>query len=108
MESIMSGMVKLRIDVEFSPVFEAACRSPHLSLELEEQEATVKRLLHRLCEIGGEKIKPLLFEKGEESVLSGLMVMVNDRIFTGTALNQQVVDLHDKDKVSLLYFISGG
>jgi hypothetical protein len=33
---------------------------------------------------------------------------VNNRIFTGTAINQEVVELHDRDKVSLLYFVSGG
>lgn len=104
----MSGEAKLKIDVELSSVFEVAGLSRHLSVEMEEQEATVKRLLHRLCEIGGDKIKPFLFEKGGESVLPGLMVMVNDRILTGTALSRQVVELQDRDKVSLLYFISGG
>ena len=107
-ERILSGRVKLKIAVEFSPVFKAAYMSSPLSLELEEREATVRGLLHRLCEISGEQVTPLLFEKGEEAVLPGLMVMVNDRVFTGTALNQQVVELQDKDKVSLLYFISGG
>jgi sulfur carrier protein ThiS len=34
--------------------------------------------------------------------------MVNDRVLTGTALSQQGVELQDGDKVSLLYFISGG
>jgi sulfur carrier protein ThiS len=104
----MSGEAKLKIDVELSSVFEVAGLSRHLSVEMEEQEATVKRLLHRLCEIGGDKIKPFLFEKGGESVLPGLMVMVNDRVLTGTALSRQVVELQDRDKVSLLYFISGG
>jgi sulfur carrier protein ThiS len=104
----MSVKVKVRIEVELSSVFEGSCSSPHLSVELEGDEPTVKGLLHRLCEINGEKIKPLLFEKGEESVLSGLMVMVNNRVFTGTAINQQDVELQDRDKVSLLYFVSGG
>jgi hypothetical protein len=100
--------VKLKIDVEFSSVFEAVCLSTPLSVEFEEREATVKGLLFRLLKEYGEKIKPLLFEKGKDSILPGLMVMVNDRVFTGTILNQQVVELHDKDKVSLLYFVSGG
>ncbi len=98
----------LKIDVEFSPVFHGASFSPHLSVELGEHEATVKGLLHRLGELGGERARSLLFEKGEGSVLPALMVMVNDQVFTGTALTQQNVELHDKDKVSLLYFVSGG
>jgi hypothetical protein len=104
----MGGEAKLTIDIELSSVFEGAGLSRYLSVEMEEQEATVKGLLHRLSEIGGEKIKPFLFEKGGESVLPGLMVMVNDRVLTGTALSQQGVELQDRDKVSLLYFISGG
>jgi sulfur carrier protein ThiS len=104
----MGGEAKLTIDVELSSVFEGAGLSRYLSVEMEEQEATVKGLLHRLSEIGGDKIKPFLFEKGGESVLPGLMVMVNDRVLTGTALSQQGVELQDRDKVSLLYFISGG
>jgi hypothetical protein len=104
----MRGEGKLKIDVELSSVFEGAGLSRHLSVEMEEQEATVTSLLHRLSEIGGDKIKPFLFEKGEESVLPGLMVMVNNRVLTGTALRQQGVELQDGDKVSLLYFISGG
>jgi hypothetical protein len=98
----------LKIDVELSPAFELFRLSSPLSVELEEGEATVKSLLHRLGRMGGERGKSLLFEKGEDSVLSGLMVMVNNRIFTGTAINQEVVELHDRDKVSLLYFVSGG
>jgi sulfur carrier protein ThiS len=34
--------------------------------------------------------------------------MVNNRVFTGNALNKQVIPLQDRDKVSLLYFVSGG
>lgn len=98
----------LRIEVELSPVFQTACSSLRLSVELDESEATVKGLLHHLSKEYGEKMSPLLFERGKASVLPGLMVMVNERIFTGSALNQQVVELHDRDKVNLLYFVSGG
>jgi sulfur carrier protein ThiS len=100
--------VNLRIEVELSSVFQITNLPPKLFVDLEEGEATVKELLRRLSQQWGEKIRPLLFEEGGDAVLSGLMVMVNDRTFTGTALNQQVVELHDKDKVSLLYFVSGG
>lgn len=98
----------MRIDVELSSVFEAVRLPMRLSVELKEQEATVQGLLHRLCEMGGDSIKPLLFEEGTESVLSGLMVMVNDRVYTGTNLNQEAIELHEKDRVNLMYFISGG
>ena len=98
----------MKIDVELSPVFQTACSSLYLTYDLKEEEATVKGLLRRISEEWGEKIHPLLFEKGGDSILSGLMVMVNDRTFTGTALNQQTVPLHSGDKVSLLYFVSGG
>jgi sulfur carrier protein ThiS len=53
-------------------------------------------------------MKPLLFEKGDESILSGLMVMINDRVVTGTSLNQADVRLRGGDRVSLMYFVSGG
>ena len=69
----MSGEANVKIDIELSSVFEVAGLSRHLSVEMKEQEATVKHLLHRLSEMGGDKIKPFLFEKGEESVLPGLM-----------------------------------
>ena len=54
------------------------------------------------------KIDSLLFEKGEDRILSGLMVMVNDRVFTGTEIDQRFVQLRDDDEVRLLYFVSGG
>ena len=96
------------IEVDLSPAFQAACPLSHLAVELGEEEATVKRLLDCLAGKWGKKMKSLLFEQGEDAVLSGLMVMVNDQAFTGTALNQRKVPLRDRDKVSLLYFVSGG
>ncbi len=98
----------LRIEVELSAAFQASLESPHVVLELGEDEATVKGLLHRLARESGGKIDSLLFEGGGDSILPGLMVMVNNRVFTGNALNKQVVPLQDRDKVSLLYFVSGG
>ena len=99
---------KLKIDLELSSAFEAACGVRHLPFELDEGEATVSTLLRRLCLVHGEKMKPLLFEKGDASILPGLMVMINDRVVTGTGLNQADVRLHDGDRVSLMYFVSGG
>lgn len=98
----------MKIDVELSAVFQTAHLPASFSVEIERGEATIRGLLQHLAGPWGEKIRPLLFEEGGDAVLSGLMVMVNDRVFTGTILNQQVVELHDKDKVSLLYFVSGG
>jgi len=100
--------VSLKIDIDLSPVFKTVCPSLRFSVELEENESTVKGLLFRLLNEYGEKIRPLLFEKEGDSILSGLMVMVNDKTFTGTALNKEIMELRDKDKVSLLYFVSGG
>ncbi len=97
-----------RIDVELSSVFQGAGLSRFLSIDLEEREASVKGLLHRLVETGGARIKTLLFEHDEEAVLAGLMVVVNNRVFTGTALNRESVELRDRDRVNLLYFVSGG
>ena len=107
-EEMENKSVPFFIEIDLSPAFQTALPSSHLLIELEENEATVKGLLHRLLKEYGEKIKPFLFEKEGDAILSGLMVMVNDRTFTGSALNQQVVQLMDKDKVSLLYFVSGG
>ena len=97
----------LIIEVKFSPVFQGVLQSPNIVVELGEDESTVKGLLHRLARESGGKIDTLLFEGGD-SILPGLMVMVNNRVFTGNALNKQVIPLQDRDKVSLLYFVSGG
>ena len=98
----------LKIEVELSPVFQTAFQSSSVLIELDEDEGTVKGLLRHLSTESGGKINSLLFEEGGDSILSGLMVMVNNRVFTGTALNEQMIRLRDKDKVSLLYFVSGG
>lgn len=98
----------MKIEVELSPAFQTALQSPRLLIELEEDEGTVEELLRHLSRESGGKIDPLIFEKGGNAIFSGLMVMVNDRTFTGTALNQEAIRLRDGDKVSLLYFVSGG
>jgi len=98
----------LKIEVQLSHVFQSACSSPQLTIEVGEGEATVQCLLRFLTQKYGEKIRPLLYEQGKDSFLSGLMVMVNDQVFTGSDLNRKVIELHDKDKVNLLYFVSGG
>jgi molybdopterin converting factor small subunit len=97
----------IKIAIEFSPAFQAAYPLPRLIMELEKGEASVVKLLRRLAEKYGEPMRRLLLED-DDDIKSGLMVMVNERIYTGTALNQQAVELRDNDKVSLLFYISGG
>jgi hypothetical protein len=100
--------MSLVVEVDLSPAFRPVCSLSHFSVDLPEEQATVKGLLNRLSAESGEKMRSLLFERESDAVLAGLMVMVNDRTFTGTALNQQDVPLHNRDKTSLLYFVSGG
>ncbi len=101
-------LLNRKIEVEFSPAFQSRLSLERQTLELEEGRSTVKDLLALLAEEHGEKIRSLLFGRGEEEILSGLMVMINDRTFTGSALNRQEIRLGDGDRVSLLYFMSGG
>jgi sulfur carrier protein ThiS len=96
------------VEMDLSPAFQSICPFSHLRVEIVEQEITVKGLLHQLADRWGEKMKALLFEQDGDAVLSGLMVLVNDQTLTGTALNVRDVPLRDGDKVSLLYFVSGG
>ncbi len=98
----------MKIEVEFSPAFQSRLSLERQTLILEEGRSTVKDLFDRLAEEHGGKIKPLLFAQKEDEILSGLMVMINNQIYTGSALNQQEIRLGEGDKVSLLYFISGG
>jgi len=97
----------LKVEIEFSPAFQAAYPFPRLIVELGKGEESVGRLLRRLAEKYGEPMRRLLLED-DDGIKSGLMVMVNEKIYTGTALNQQAVELRDNDKISLLFYISGG
>ena len=100
--------MKVKIEVEFSPVFQSRLSLERQTLTLEEGRSTVKDLFDQLAREHGRKIRPLLFDPREDEILSGLMVMINDRIFTGNALNQQEIRLGEGDRVNLLYFMSGG
>jgi sulfur carrier protein ThiS len=100
--------MKVKIEVEFSPVFQSRLSLERQTLTLEEGRSTVKDLFDRLAQEHGGKIRPLLFDPREDEILSGLMIMINDRIFTGNALNQQEIRLGEGDRVNLLYFMSGG
>jgi len=99
--------MSLKVEVELSSAFQTRLSLERLTLSFEEDRPTLRRLLKRLVEEHGEKIRPLIFDK-EEEIIPGLMVMVNDQIFTPGALSKQELRLKEKDKVSLLYFMSGG
>ncbi len=98
----------MKIEVEFSPAFQSRLSLEHQSVTLDQDRSTLKDLFVRLAQEHGEKVMPLLFEPDKDEILSGLMVMVNDRTFTGNALNQKEVRLEEGDRVNLLYFMSGG
>ena len=98
----------MKIEVEFSPAFQSRLSLERQTVTLEKDRSTVKDLFDRLAREHGARIRSLLFGPGGEEILSGLMVMVNDRTFTGNALNQQEIRLREGDRVNLLYFMSGG
>ena len=98
----------MKIEVEFSPPFQSRLSLDRQIVTLEEGRSTVKDLFDRLMREHGAKIRPLLFGKKEDEILSGLLVMINDRTYTGSDLNRQEIRLAEGDRVSLLYFMSGG
>ena len=98
----------MKIEVEFSPAFQSRLSLERQTVTLEKCRSTVKDLFGRLAQEHGARIRPLLFGPKEDEVLSGLMVLINDRTFTGNALNQQEIRLEEGDRVNLLYFMSGG
>jgi hypothetical protein len=100
--------VVCRVRVEYSSVFQSAGAPYESSCDLGDEESTVRGLLVRLFREYGEKMRSLLFEKGKDSIVPGLMVLVNDRTYTGVGLNQKDVPVVKGDKVSLLFFVSGG
>lgn len=100
--------VVCRVRVEYSSVFHSAGAPYESSFDLGDEESTVTGLLLRLSREYGDRMRDLLFEKGKGCIVPGLMVLVNDRTYTGVALNQTEVPLSEGDRVSLLYFVSGG
>lgn len=72
------------------------------------EDASVNALLAQLSKASGGKIDKLVFDMRKNLISTALMVQVNDRTFTGNALNRRSVPLDDRDVVSLLYYISGG
>ena len=98
----------MKIEVEFSPAFQSRLSLERQTLILEEGRSTVKDLFDELVREHGGKIRPLLFAEREDEILSGLMIMINNRTITGSDLNRQEIRLAEGDRVSLLYFMSGG
>jgi sulfur carrier protein ThiS len=98
----------MKIEVEFSPAFKSRLSLERQAVTLEEGRSTLKDLIDRLAQEHGGKIRPLLFGVKEDEILSGLMVMINDRTFTGNALTQKEIRLEEGDRVNLMYFMSGG
>jgi hypothetical protein len=98
----------IRLKIVFSPVFRAYFHCHERSLVMEQEKPTVIDVLRRLATEAGGKIDPLIFEADTASISAGLMVQVNDRVYTGTLLNQKPVALADQDVVTLLYYVSGG
>jgi len=98
----------MKIEVEFSPAFQSRLSLERQTLILEEGRSTVKDLFDELVREHGGKIRPLLFAEREDEILSGLMIMINNRTITGSDLNRQEIRLAEGDKVSLLYYMSGG
>jgi hypothetical protein len=82
--------MSFKVEVELSLAFQYRLFIAHLALSIEEVFSTVKGLLGRLVGEYGEKTRPLLFER-EQGILAGVMVMVNNRIFMGSALQSQEV-----------------
>ena len=96
------------VKVVFSPVFRAVFHCPERDVVLPKTDASINGLLFQLSKASAGKIDKLVFEKGRGLISTALMVQVNDRTYSGNALNQQPVPLRDQDIVSLLYYISGG
>ena len=102
----VSAAVTVR--VVFSPVFRTVFHCPEKELMLTPEDASVNALLAQLSKASGGKIDKLVFDMRKNLISTALMVQVNDRTFTGNALNRRSVPLDDRDVVSLLYYISGG
>ena len=98
----------IQVKVVFSPVFRALLHCRERDLVLDAQRPTVGDLLQQLSREAEGKIAPLMFETGGALISAGLMIQVNDRVYTGNQLNQEPVPLQDRAVVTLLYYVSGG
>lgn len=96
------------IEIRFSIPFSLVVSQSGLKLSLDKGEQTVGRMLARLGRIYKGKVDHLLFDKERHGIFPGLMVKVNERVFTGTALNREDFQLKDQDVVDILFYVSGG
>lgn len=96
------------VSVVFSPVFRAIFHCPKRDMVLAKTDASISGLLFCLSTESAGKIDKLVFEKDRHLISTALMVQLNDRTYTGNALNRAPVMLKDQDTISLLYYISGG
>jgi hypothetical protein len=98
----------VKVDVELSYVYRLFFPLARFPMYIPDDAPDLRQLLDRLCRQSDGRAARLLFEEDGSTVLAGLMVMVNDRTYTGNEINRENIRLHEGDKVSLLYFISGG
>ena len=98
----------IHVKIVFSPVFRTYFHCHKRDMIMEKEKRTVIDLCRQLSKETAGKIDALIFEKDLDFISAGLMVKVNDRVYTGTMLNQKPVPLEDQDVVSLLYYVSGG
>ena len=101
-------MITITAKIIFSPVFRNILGRSQCTISLDENNCSLKDLLHRLSEETHGRIDSLLFGKENDRILSGLMVQVNDQRYTGNTMNQKQIVLRDDDTVHLMYYISGG
>lgn len=107
-KEIIKLMQRNKIYVELSNSFYKITKTSFLSILLEEEEMSIKGVLTHLSKKYGEQMEKMLFEKKTGLIIPGLMVLLNGKIHTGVSLNEKDVQLKDGDRVSLLYFVSGG
>lgn len=98
----------MHFKVVFSPVFRAYFHCHERNMILEKEKPTVGDLLRKLSRESAGKIDALIFEKDSALISAGLMIQVNQQVYTGTLLNQTTVPLEDGAVITLLYYVSGG
>ena len=98
----------IQVKVVFSPVFRALFHCHERDMIIDARRPTVNDLLRQLSRESAGKIDALIFEKDTTLISAGLMIQVNDRVYTGTQLYQTPVPLTDKTVVTLMYYVSGG
>ena len=99
--------VSITVTVRLGLLIRAKLPDHNLSVSLPAEHNSIKHLLKMVANQTGGKIDRFLFEK-DARILSGLMVKINEEIYTGTEMNQKDIAIENGDIVDLLYYISGG